>query len=135
MKILNGFSSEWLPRLFKHKLLYVGFERIPGFTSSRNWSGLKFSQSIILNAFKYKMSRFLHFGGKLNTRGTVKTVLRDYYCDTLNVMFPQFPNHLIPFLMVFRHVTPSVSTFSSGVLQFPLSVSSVSYFRFCESTA
>ena len=96
---------------------------------------LEISQSIILNAFKYKMSRFLHFGGKLNTRGTVKTVLRDYYCDTLNVMFPQFPNHLIPFLMVFRHVSPSVSTFSSGVLQFPLSVSSVSYFRFCESTA
>ena len=38
--------------------------------------------------------------------------LRDYYGDSLDVMFPQFPNHFLPFPMVFPHVSPSVSTVS-----------------------
>ena len=60
------------------------------------------------------MSRFLQFWCKLNTRRIVKTCLsvsffRDYYDDSLDVMFPQFPNHLPPFPMAFPHVSPSVS--------------------------
>ena len=65
------------------------------------------------------MSRFLQFWCKLNTRGIVKTCpfcfLHDYYGDSLNVMFPQFPNHFLPFPMLFPHVSHSVSTISLGV--------------------
>ena len=65
------------------------------------------------------MSRFLQFWCKSNTRGIVKNspfrFLRDYYGDSLDVMFPQFPNHFLPFPMMFPHVSPSVSTISSGV--------------------
>ena len=75
----------------------------------------KSSQSLILNVCKYQISRFLQFWCKLNTRGTVKTFLRDYYCDSLNVLFPQFPSHFLPFLMVFAHDSPSVSTVYSGI--------------------
>ena len=39
----------------------------------------------------------------------------DYYGDSLDVMFLQFPNDSLPFPMVFRHGSPSVSTISSGV--------------------
>ena len=76
-------------------------------------------QLIILNIFKYKTSRFLQFWCKLYTRRIVKTCLfrflRDYYGNSLNDMFPQFPNHFLPFPMVFPHVSLSVSTISSGV--------------------
>ena len=62
------------------------------------------------------MSRFLQFWCKLNTCRIVKTCpfhsLRDYCGNSLDVMFPQFPNHFLPFLMVFLHVSPSVSTIS-----------------------
>ena len=65
------------------------------------------------------MSRLLQFWSKLNTRRVVKTFplrfLHSYYVDSLDVMFPQFPNHLLPFPMVFPHVSPGVSTISSGV--------------------
>ena len=77
----------------------------------------KSSKLIILNVFKYKMLRFLHFWCKLNTRGIVKACpfpfQRDYYGDTLDVMLPQFPNHFLPFPMVFPNVSPSVSAISS----------------------
>ena len=65
------------------------------------------------------MARFLQFWCKLNTRGIVKICplcfLRDYYGDSLNVMFSQFPNHFLAFPMVFSHVSPSVSKISLGV--------------------
>ena len=74
--------------------------------------------------------------GKLNTRRIVKTYsfrfLSDYYGDSLDIMFPQFPNHFLPFSMVFPHVSPSVSRFRWVFLLFPLSASPVSYFRFCD---
>ena len=78
------------------------------------------------------MSRFLQFRCKLNTRGIVKTcsfcLLRNYYGDSLDVMFLQFPNHFLPFPMVFPHVSSSVSEISSGIS----TVSPVSYSRFWE---
>ena len=65
------------------------------------------------------MSRILQFLCKLNTRRLVKSCpfrfLRDYSGDSLDVMFSQFPNHFLPFPMVFPHVSPSFSTISSGV--------------------
>ena len=65
------------------------------------------------------MSRFLQFWCKLKTGGTVTACpfrfLRDYYSDSLNVLFYQFPNYLLPFPVVFPHVSPSVTTISLGV--------------------
>ena len=86
--------------------------------------------------FKYKMQRFLQFWGELNTCRIVKICpfhfLHDYYHHSLDVMFPQFPNHFLLFPMVFPHVSPSVSTtFLVFLLLFPL-VFPLSCFRFCE---
>ena len=65
------------------------------------------------------MSRFLQFWCKLNTRTIFETCpfrfLRDYYGDSLDVMFAQFLNHFLPFSMVFPHVSLTVSMISSGV--------------------
>ena len=64
------------------------------------------------------MSIVLQFWCKLNTYGIAKTCpfrsLCDYCGDFFDVMSPQFPNHFLPFPMVFPHVSPSVSTISSG---------------------
>ena len=80
------------------------------------------------------MLRFLQFLCKLNTNKIVKTCLfpfvRDCYVNSLDVMFPQFPNHFLLFPMVFPHV---FLRFPWVFLLFPLSVSPVSYFRFCIS--
>ena len=75
--------------------------------------------------FKYKMQRFLQFWGGLNTCRIVKICpfhfLHDYYHHSLDVMFPQFPNHFPLFPMVFLHVSPNVSTtFLVFLLLFPL---------------
>ena len=75
---------------------------------------------ICLYEFQYKMSKFLWFRCKVNTSRIVKTCLfrfsHDYYGDSLDVMFPQFPNHSLPFLiMVFPHVSPGVPALSSSV--------------------
>ena len=79
----------------------------------------KSSKLIILSVFKYKMSRFLKFWCKLNTHEIFKACLfcflRDYYGDSLDAMFPQFPDHFLPFPVVFPHVFPSLSTFFLGV--------------------
>ena len=65
------------------------------------------------------MLRILQFWCKLNICRIVKTCpfsfLREYNGDSLDVMFPQFPNHFPLFPMVFLHVSPSVSTISLGV--------------------
>ena len=80
-------------------MLYVGCERIPGFTLHAIYETCKSFHLIILNVFKYKMSRFLQFWSKLNTRGIVKTCLfrflRDYFCVIITVIpsmlcFPSF---------------------------------------------
>ena len=67
----------------------------------------------------YKLQRFLKFLSKLITRSIVKTCpfrfLLDYYGDSFDVMFPQFPNHFLPFPMLSPHVSSSVSTIPSGV--------------------
>ena len=47
----------------------------------------------ILVQIKYMPSRFL----------------RDYYGDSLDVMFPQFPNHFLLFPMVFPYISSGVS--------------------------
>ena len=83
------------------------------------------------------MWRFLQFCWKLNTRKIVKTCwfrfLRDYYGDSLDVIFPQFPNHFLPyrFPWCFRMFPLVFLQFRRMFLLFPLSVSPVSYFRFC----
>ena len=78
----------------------------------------KNSQQIISNVFKDKMLRFLQFWCKLITCRIFKTCpfcfLHNCYGVSLDVMFPQFPNHFRPFPMVFLHVSPSVSMISSG---------------------
>ena len=82
---------------------------------------------IILNVFQYKMSRFVQFWCKLSTSSIVKTCPfrfpRDYYGDSLDVMFPQltisyrFPWCLGIFSLVFlqlpRMLLLGVSTTSS----------------------
>ena len=89
----------------------------------------KRSQLIILNLFKYKMSRFLQFWCKLNTSRIVKTCpfrfLRDYnsvipsmLCFlsflTISYRFPWcfriFPLVCLRFLRVFLQLPLSVST-------------------------
>ena len=83
----------------------------------------KSSQLIILNVSNYKMSTILQFSCKLNTRRLVKSCpfrfLRDYSGDSLDVMFSQFPNHFLPFPMVFLHVSFDVSAVSLGVSTVP----------------
>ena len=84
---------------------------------------------------------------KLNTRGIVKTLSVSFsawllHGDSLDVMFPQFLNHFLPFSMVFLHVSPSVSAIFSGastvspqcfpgflflILRFPYSLRSNEY--------
>ena len=91
----------------------------------------KSSQLIILNVFKYNMSRFLKFWCKLNIRRIAKTCsfrfLRDYYGDFLDVMFSQFPNHSYRFPWYFPIFPLMFLQFLGGVsVGFP-----ASYFRFC----
>ena len=82
------------------------------------------------------MSRFLQFWCKLNTRRIVKTCsfrfLHNYYGDALDFTFPQFPNHFLPFSMVFPRVSLVFLRFPRVFLLFSLSASSVFYFRCCE---
>ena len=83
------------------------------------------------------MSRFLQFWCTLNKRGIVETCqfrfLRDYCDDSLDVMFAHFPNHFPPFPMVFQHISPSVSTISSGASTVSPQCFSRFLFRFCDS--
>ena len=77
----------------------------------------------ILNALDFpskKFCNFLHFLQKLNAREIVKAYLVCFPCfhcygNSLNVMFPRFPNHFLSFSMVFPNVFPSVSTAFPGV--------------------
>ena len=40
--------------------------------------------------------------------------LRDYYVDSLHVIFAQFPNYFLQFPIVLSHFSPSVCTISFG---------------------
>ena len=97
-------------------MFYVGFERTPGFISARN--------SLDLQKF---MSRFLQFWCNFGPF----CFLRDYYGGFLDVIFPQFPNHSLPFPMVFTFPLVFLR-FPRVFLLFPPSASRVSYFRFCD---
>ena len=83
------------------------------------------------------MTRFLKFCCTLNTRRFAKTCpfrfLSNYYGESLDAMLSQFPNHYLPFPMMFLYVSPSVSTISLGDSTDPLNISPVSYFTFCGS--
>ena len=108
--------------ILKIKLFYFFYSslKLQLYSEKRNHHLFRCDPTIIiLNVLKYNMLRFLQFWCKLNTRRIVKTCrfrfLRDYYGNSLDIMFSQFPNHFIPFSMVFPHVSPSVSTISAGV--------------------
>ena len=62
------------------------------------------------------MTRFLKFWCTLNTRRFAKTCpfrfLSNYYGESLDAMLSQFPNHYLPFPMMFLYISPSVSTIS-----------------------
>ena len=93
----------------------------------------KSSQLIILNVFKYKLSRFLQFWYKLNTYRIVKTCpfhfLRDHYGDSLEIMFLQFSNDFLRFPWCFSMSPLVLLRFPRVFLLFLLNVSPVSYFR------
>ena len=65
------------------------------------------------------MSTFFTILVHINTGRIVKSrpfrFLRDYYGYYLDVMFPQFPNHFLPFPMVVLHVSRGVFAIPSGV--------------------
>ena len=95
----------------------------------------KSSQLIIVNVFKDKMSSYLRFWYKLNTRGIVKSYvlcfLRDYYGDSPDVVFPSFLfiSYRLPWC--FRMFPLVLLRFPWVFLLFPIGASPVSYFRFC----
>ena len=95
----------------------------------------KSSQLIIVNVFKDKMSSYLRFQYKLNTRGIVKSCvlcfLRDYYGDSPDVVFPSFLfiSYRLPWC--FRMFPLVLLRFPWVFLLFPIGASPVSYFRFC----
>ena len=95
----------------------------------------KSSQLIIVNVFKDKMSSYLRFQYKLNTRGIVKSCvlcfLRDYYGDSPDVVFPSFLfiSYRLPWC--FRMFPLVFLRFPRVFLLFPIGASPVSYFRFC----
>ena len=95
----------------------------------------KSSQLIIVNVFKGKMSSYLRFWYKLNTRGIVKSCvlcfLRDYYGDSPDVVFPSFLfiSYRLPWC--FRMFPLVFLRFPRVFLLFPIGASPVSYFRFC----
>ena len=95
----------------------------------------KSSQLIIVNVFKDKMSSYLQFWYKLNTRGIVKSCvlcfLRDYYGDSSDVVFPSFLfiSYRLPWC--FRMFPLVLLRFPWVFLLFPIGASPVSYFRFC----
>ena len=90
------------------------------------------------------MSTFLQFWCKLNTPRIVKTCpfcfLRDYYGNSLDVMFPHFSNHFLLFPMVFPYVPLRVSTNSLGIFtvspqcypRFLLQILRVSFVKNCK---
>ena len=95
----------------------------------------KSSQLIIVNVFKDKMSSYLRFWYKLNTRGIVKSCvlcfLRDYYGDSPDVVFPSFLfiSYRLPWCFLMFPLV--LLRFPWVFLLFPIGASPVSYFRFC----
>ena len=95
----------------------------------------KSSQLTILNLFKCKISRFLQFWCKLNTRRFVKTCpfrfLRNYNSVIPSMLcFPSFLTISYRFSWYFLMFPLVFLRFPRVFLQFPFNVSPVSYFRF-----
>ena len=115
IKIVNCVSSWWLSSLFNHKLLYVGCERIPGFTFAINSLDLPRFSINYLKCIKYKMSRqdwgFFNSGANGINADSFRFLFDDYG-DSLDVMFPQFSNHS-------PTVSYGVSMFLVVFLRFP----------------
>ena len=93
------------------------------------------SHLITLNVFKYKISRFLKFWCKLNTRRIFKTC--PFRFCMIKIMIPSMlssPNFLTisyRFPWCFHMFPLAFLRFPWMFLLFPLSVSPVSHFRFC----
>ena len=72
------------------------------------------------------MSRYLRIWCKLNTFRIVKTCpfhfLAEFYGDFLDVMFPQFSNHFLPFLKVSLQFPRVFILFRLIVFLFPILV-------------
>ena len=99
-------------------MLYVECERMFGFSSAHISLDLKKFSINILNK-----CIVLQFWWKLIILKILKTCLfrflRDYYGDSLYVMFLQFPNHFLPFPMVFSHVSQCFNDFLRCLYCFP----------------
>ena len=122
-KLLTVFPVNDFPVFLIPKRFMMDVKRFLGSRLHAAHQTCKGSRIIFLNVFKYKRSRFLQIWCKLNTHRIAKTCpfcfLHDYYGDSLNVTFPQFPNHFLPFPMIFPDVFPDVSTISLCVSTVP----------------
>ena len=57
---------------------------------------------------------------------------RDYHHESLNVVFPRFPNYFLPLPLVFLHVSSGLSAVSSGASPVSRRCFPCFLFRFCE---
>ena len=145
--------------IFDHKVLYVGCERMPGFTSAHISLDLKKFSINILRCI------VLQFWWKLNIHTELLKPVHFIFCMIIMVIssmlcfpsfltisyhfpwcFPMFPIVFLQFPQVFLLLPPFpycfpwcfpmfplvFLRFPQVFLLFPLSISPISYFRFCE---